>query len=268
MDSIILPFMSGDTTDPMAWIFNHSLDHSYAGESGFLGVLGSLGITKFTLNMWLSAGILLFVMWRTDTTSKIPSGKLRGTIELLYGFIRDEIVYPMMGPKYGRTFLPFFLTLFSFILVMNFVGLMPIPGIGGAATSNINLTAALAIITFLVSLVGGIWYNGPIGFLKSFMPSGVPLLVMPILFPIEILGFVIKHAVLAIRLFANMLAGHLVLGSFLGLIFVYKNFIAVGGAIPLALFVALLEVMVAFLQAYVFTLLAVLFVGGSVHPEH
>jgi len=258
VNAILLPFLSGEAEDPMALIFHHVLDHP----------MGPMGITKYTWNMWIAAGILLFMLWRVDKTKTIPEGKLRGFLELVYHFIRDEIVYPLMGEKYGRVFLPFFVTLFSFILTLNIVGMMPLPGVGGAATSNIYLTGALAGCTFLVSVVGGIWFNGPIGFLKGFIPSGVPFFVLPILFPIEVMGFCIKHAVLAVRLMANMLAGHLVLGSFLGLIFIYKNSIAVGGGVGLALFVSLLEALVAFLQAYVFVLLATLFVGGAVHPDH
>ena len=160
------------------------------------------------------------------------------------------------------------MTMFSFIFTMNLIGLVPIPKIGGAATGTLGSTIALAAIVFLVSTIAGIKYNGIGGFFKCFAPSGVPAFVMPLLFVIELIGYVIKHAVLAIRLFANMLAGHLVLGAFLGLIFVYKSYAMSAVSIPLALFISFLELLVAFLQAYVFTLLSALFIGGTVHPDH
>ena len=258
---MLLPFLTGDAGNPIAEIFAHNMDHPMVH-------LGPVSITKFTLNMWVAAGILALALAKADKKTMVPKGRLRGLFESIYFFVRDEIVYPIMGEHHGHSFMPLFLTLFSFIFVTNLVGMIPLPGIGGAATSTLGLTIPLALTVFVVSIGAGIWYNGPFGFLKGFLPPGVPFFVLPILFPIEILGFVIKHGVLAIRLFANMLAGHLVLGGFLGLIFVFKSYGAVGIALPLALFISLLELLVCFLQAYVFTLLATLFIGGAVHPEH
>lgn len=252
---MFVPFLEGN---PMSEIFLHNMDHA----------MGPLGLTKFTWNMWIGTGLLIACLMMADKKSWVPSGKLRGIFEMIFFFIRDEIVFPIMGEKNGRTFMPFFLTLFSFIFFLNLVGMVPMGAIGGAATSNLGLTIPLCLIVLAVSILGGIYYNGPLGFLKSFAPSGVPGFVLVILFPIEIIGFFIKHGVLAVRLFANMLAGHLVLGGFLGLIFVFKSYGATGIAIPLALFISFLELLVCFLQAYVFTLLSCLFIGGAVHPDH
>ncbi|MCB9831990.1 MAG: F0F1 ATP synthase subunit A [Planctomycetes bacterium] len=244
--------------DPIQWIFIHTMDHR----------MGPAGITKFTLNMWLAGAVLTLLMWLARKSGPVPSGKLRGIFEMIFFFIRDEIVYPVMGEHHGKTFLPFFLTMFSFIFTMNLIGMVPIPGIGGAATGTLGSTIALAAIVFLVSTIAGIKFNGVGGFLKGFLPHGIPAFVIPLLFPIELVGYCIKHGVLAIRLFANMLAGHLVIGGFLGLIFTMKAYGAAGISVPLALFISFLELLVAFLQAYVFTLLATLFIGGTVHPEH
>lgn len=254
----MLAFLSAEVSDPIKWIFIHNMDVP----------MGPIGISKLTLNMWLSAVLLGLMMFLARKDGLVPSGKLRGIFEMIYFFIRDDIVYPIMGEHHGKSFLPFFMTLFSFLFMMNLIGLVPLPGIGGAATGTLGLTIPMAVIVFMVSTIAGIKYNGVGGFLKGFLPSGVPAFVIPLLFPIEIIGYVIKHAVLAIRLFANMLAGHLVLGGFLGLIFVYETYAMSVVSIPLALFISFLELLVAFLQAYVFTLLSALFIGGTVHPDH
>ncbi len=251
-------FLSSEVTDPIQWIFIHNMDDK----------MGPIGISKLTLNMWLAAAILIFLLWKTKKDGGAPTGILRGIFEMVFFFVRDEIVYPIMGETNGKTFLPLFLTIFSFIFMMNLLGLVPLPFIGGAATGTLGSTISLAGIVFLVSVLAGIKYNGVGGFIKGFLPHGLPVFVIPLLFPIEVIGFIIKHAVLAVRLFANMLAGHLVLGGFLGLIFVYKSYALVPVSVPLALFMDCLELLVAFLQAYVFTLLSCLFIGGAVHPEH
>lgn len=162
------------------------------------------------------------------------------------------------------TYVPFFCTLFVFIFTLNLLGI--VPGCG-TATSNLFVTGALAGIVLLVSVGSGIVFHGE-KFFTLFVPSGVPKFVVPLLFILELFGFFIKHAVLMVRLFANMIAGHLIIGSFLGLIFLFKSYGVAGPSVLLALFVTFLELLVAFLQAYVFTLLSVLFVGGMVHPEH
>lgn len=254
-----IPFLAGgENVDPIQWIFIHNMDES----------MGFLGISKFTLNMWVAFGLLALMLAASKKDGAVPSGLLRGIFEMIYFFVRDELVYPVMGAHHGRTFMPFFLTMFSAIFMMNLVGMVPLPVIGGAATSTFGLTIPLALITLLVSIGGGIAYNGPAGFMKAFIPSGVPPFVLVLLIPIEVLGFFIKHGVLAVRLFANMLAGHLVLGGFLGLIFLFGSYAMSAVALPLALFISLVECLVAFLQAYVFTLLSVLFIGGTVHPDH
>ena len=251
-------FLSSEVSDPIQWIFIHNMDDR----------MGPLGLSKLTLNMWLAGLILTLLLMLTKKDGGAPKGLLRGIVEMVFFFVRDGIVYPVMGEKNGRTFLPFFLTVFSFIFVMNLLGLVPLPKIGGAATGTLGSTISLASIVFLISILAGIKYNGVGGFIKGFLPHGLPGFVIPLLFPIEVVGFVIKHGVLAIRLFANMLAGHLVLGGVLGLIFVYKSYALVPVSVPLALFMNFLELLVAFLQAYVFTLLSCLFIGGAVHPEH
>jgi len=143
------------------------------------------------------------------------------------------------------------------------MGLIPL---FSTATANINVTAGLALITLTMMIVAGIAKNGLIGFIQLFLPPGVPKPVYIILFPIEVMGFFIKPFALTMRLFANMLGGHIVLFSLLGLIIIF-GFIGLPFLV-LALFVIFLELLVAFIQAYIFTMLSAMFVGSMMHPSH
>ena len=178
-------------------------------------------------------------------------------------FIRDEIAVASLGREDGRKMTPLFCTFFFFILGLNLIGLIPL---FATATSNINVTGALAMVTLTVMIGGGIYKNGLGGFLKSFVPHGIPFWVLVILVPLEFIGMFIRAFALMIRLFANMLAGHIVIFSFLGLV------VLIGwAALPLvaiALFVNLLEVIIAFLQAFIFTFLSAIFIGQLQHAEH
>jgi len=143
------------------------------------------------------------------------------------------------------------------------MGLIPI---FSTATANINVTAALALITLCFMIFGSIYKNGIKGFMQALTPSNVPVPVLFLIVPLEMIGLLIKTFALTIRLFANMLAGHIVILSLLGMVVLLGIF-----ALPtilLALFINILEILVAFLQAYIFTLLSAIFVGHMVHPEH
>jgi F-type H+-transporting ATPase subunit a len=266
------PLGGGSEQDPMDFVRHHALDEVLASWK-VAGIDVPL-LTKFSVMVVVSAVILL-VLARLAVRRRtlVPSGALANFFEGVVIFVRDEMVRPAMG-HHGDKFVPLFCTIFSFILVTNLAGMLPIPIVGGTATSNLALTGLLAAVVFLTSVVGGIAGHGVGGFMKGFIPPGLPLALRPMLFVLELVGFVIKHSVLAIRLFANMLAGHLVVGAFLALIFTAGKVSPVHGyavavpAVLFALFVYLLELLVCLLQAYVFTLLSVLFVGGTVHPEH
>jgi F-type H+-transporting ATPase subunit a len=248
----------------------HALDHSH-GELG-----GGITLSSFKVMIALAAVVVLLITLLVDKRSLVPKGFFRSAIESLVLMIRG-MVRNAMGAhgheghhtKVADRYVPFFCTAFLFILVMNLLGMVPIPKFGGTATSNLMVTGALALIVLVTSVASGFIYHGAGGFLKLFTPSGLPPLLVPLLFVLEFVGFFIKHGVLMVRLFANMLAGHLVIGAFLGLIADFESYLVAGFlSVPLALFVSFLEILVAFLQAYVFTLLSVLFVGGMVHPEH
>ncbi len=197
-----------------------------------------------------------------------PRGLLQNMLETLVMYIRDEVAKPNLGPNY-RKYLPYLLTAFFFILTANLLGLVPF---GATATSNIAVTAVLAVFTFVITQFSGskdYWMH-------IFSPPGVPAFVKPILIPIEILGLFTKPFALAIRLFANMTAGHLVILNFIGLIFIIRGLFgdAAGWgtsipAVAMAVFIYALELLVAFIQAYVFTVLSALFIGmASAEHEH
>lgn len=194
-----------------------------------------------------------------------PRGRFAHMIEAFVVFVRDEVVKPNLGEKHTRKWMPFFLTVFFFFLTLNLLGL--IPGFA-TATSNINITAAFAILIFVLFNAAGIRANGVGHYFTGLIPPGLPLWLLPLIVFIEVAGLFTKTGALALRLFANMTAGHALIFSLLGLIIVFKSHFAALPMVPFTLFIYLIEIMVAFLQAYIFTLLASLFIGQAVHQEH
>jgi len=214
--------------------------------------------------MLIIAGMIVFLLFGVlyDKKKRVPTG-ITNLLEIFVIFIRDEIAVNALGKEDGRKMTPLLCTFFFFILVLNLMGLIPL---FTTATANINVTAGLALITLSFMIFGAIYKNGIGGFLKVLVPSGVPAPVLIILVPIEFLGLFIKTFALTIRLFVNMLAGHIVIYSMLGLV-VLMGIVALP-AVLLALFINLLEIFIAFLQAYVFTLLSAMFIGQTYHPKH
>lgn len=225
-------------------------------------------ITKNVASMLLSAILLLVIMTTvakgySRNRGKAPSG-IQSFFEPIIVFIRDEVVKPNIGPNYEKYF-PYLITLFFFILFNNLLGLFP----GGAnVTGNIAVTMVLAVITFLITNLGGNKY-----YWKHILaPSGVPAFVLPILIPVEIIGVFMKPFSLMLRLFANITAGHIIILSLFGLIFIFKNAFVGVAVVPFALFMNLIELLVAFLQAFIFTLLTSMYIGSSIeehsHADH
>ncbi len=257
-----------------SWIMHHVLDARELDFSPFgvihlpqLHLFGiDISITKHVVFMWLALVILvvtfIFVA-RSYRKSLIPRG-ITNLTEVLIVFVRDEIARPTIG-KGNERFLPYLLTAFFFILTCNFLGLIPY---GSTATSNIAVTATLATISFIVIQVGGMMKNGIFGYFKGLIPHGIPMWLLPIMLVVELLGLFTKPFALAIRLFANMTAGHIVIMALLGLIFILHTYVVVPVSISFALFIFLLEILVALLQAYIFTMLSGLFIGMAVHQEH
>ncbi len=231
-------------------------------------IFESLGITKAVLMMLLAAVILIVVMGiflrRPGASDKAPKG-ITNALEALVVFVRDEIAIGNMGEKWGRRFTPFLLTLFFFILLCNLIGLVP----GGfTATSNLNVTGTLAIISFLTFLLAGIFTLGPVGYVKHMVPEGTPMVIAPVVVMLEVVSILVRPIALTLRLGANMAAGHIVILIMLGFIFLFKSISVSLISIPMAVAVTLLEIIVAFIQAYVFTLLTALYVGMVVGSEH
>jgi F-type H+-transporting ATPase subunit a len=232
----------------------------------FGGLTINLSITKHVVFLWIAALILLLLLSvaaRRNSTRAVPRG-LGNLVEVFVVFIRDEVVLPTIG-KEGLRFLPFFLTLFFFILVCNLLGLVPY---GSTATSNVNVTAALAIISFFFIQIAGIMKNGFLGYFKGLIPQGVPLFVLPVMVIVEFIGLFTKPFALCIRLFANMTAGHIVILSLISLIFMFGTILVAPVSVAFALFINVLEIFIALLQAYIFTMLSSLFVSLAVHQEH
>ena len=226
-----------------------------------------LSITKHVFFMWIASAILLALFWLAGRRrhDAVPRG-LRNVLETLIVFIRDEVVRKSIDKGPDR-FLGYLLTTFYFILTCNLLGLIP----GSATpTGNISVTAGLALVAFAVIQFGGIRENGFVQHFKNLVPHGLPAWLIPIMFSLEFLSMFIKPFALCIRLFANMMAGHVVILAFISLIFILKQvwFVVAPMSIGFSLFVYLLEILVAFLQAYIFTMLTAQFIGMSVHPAH
>jgi F-type H+-transporting ATPase subunit a len=169
-----------------------------------------------------------------------------------------------MGEE-GKPYLPYLLTVFFFILFCNLLGLVPF---GATATGNVSVTAALALMAFIMIQAGGIRKYGLKHHLQNIVPPGIPAWLLPIMIPVEIMGQFTKPFALCIRLFANMIAGHIVILAFLSMIFILQSLFVSPVSVFFALFISLLEVFIAFLQAYIFTILTSLFIGMSIHPQH
>jgi len=213
------------------------------------------------------------IIARQQAQGRPPKG-FPGAMEAMALWVRQEVVLPNVG-AHGEGYAPFLLTVFFFILAMNLLGLLPW---GATATSNIAVTAALALMAFLVIEVTGMRSLGFKGYMKTifYLPPGLPggvggsllkVLLLVVMTPIEIIGKLAKPFALAVRLFANMTSGHVLVLALLGLTFLFRSYYVGIGASLLATGVMLLEVFVAFLQAFVFTLLTAVFIG-LMRAEH
>jgi F-type H+-transporting ATPase subunit a len=217
------------------------------------------------LLMLCIAGVILFLLFVVGFRKKsgeAPRG-LTNALEMAVLFIRDDICIAYLGEKDGRKFASIFLTFFFFILVLNLMGLIPL---FVAATGNVNVTAALSLITLAMMVIGGFVKNGPLGFIKLFLPPGVPVGFYILIFPIELLGLFTRPFALTMRLFANMMGGHVSIYSLIGIIMIF-GWLGVP-SIFLVLFIYCIELLVAFIQAYIFTMLSAMFVGSMMHPSH
>lgn len=227
----------------------------------------SIAFTNSALFMVIvSFGLIAFLLLSTTSRALVP-GRAQSVAELSYEFVADTI--KSTAGTEGMKFLPLVFTLFMFILTANLIGLIPYTF---TITSHIIITAALALTVFITVLVYGFWKNG-LKFFKLFVPSGIPVYILPLIVFIEVLSFISRPISHSVRLFANMLAGHITLKVFAGFVVMLGSlgYVGVLGAtLPLVLVIALtaLELLVAFLQAYVFAILTCIYLNDAIHPGH
>jgi F-type H+-transporting ATPase subunit a len=253
----------------------HAIELPFGIEVELPKVLG-LQITKFML-LELVAAVLMIVVFvplaRKISTGKPVKGRVSNMLEVMILFVRNEVVRPAIGHHDADRFLPLILTMFFFILFCNLLGLLPWMG---SPTASINVTAALAMVAFLTSIGAGMKKFGAVRFWLGLcppmdLPGGLKIFLVPMVLVLEIVGLLIRHCILAVRLLANMFGGHLVLAMIVGFIPAMAGSLLWYGVTPLAIFggtaISMLELFVAFLQAYIFAFLAALFIGMSVHQH-
>jgi len=293
-------FNAGETI--IEHVSNSSHDQPLIALPRVFGI--DLSVTKHVFMLWLVAAIVFFlVTWTVRRYLKqdrlLPSGFMNA-IEAVVEYVRDSIVQPNVGRKWVETWAPLILTFFFFILSANAIGLIPIFEVlalidrfvlhtssdsfinhlihgGTTATSNFNVTAALAAITFGAIIIAGSKAHGFITHWKNIVPHGLHPAIYVLLIPIEILGMFVRPFALTMRLAANMTGGHIAILSILSIIFLFaQNFggalagigVGVVASVPLAVGISALEIIVVLVQAYVFTLLSAVFIGMAIHVHH
>jgi F-type H+-transporting ATPase subunit a len=215
--------------------------------------------------MFLSVAVISLLM--LGTGRQLIPGRMQSVAELSYEFVASTI--RSTAGSEGMKFFPLVFSLFMFICISNVIGIIPYTF---TVSSHIIVTAALALLVFFIVLAYGFYKNG-LKFFKLFVPSGVPIYILPLVVFIEVISFFLKPVSHSVRLFANMLAGHIALkvfASFVGMLGAIGFIGWVGAVLPLGLTVALtaLEILVAFLQAYVFTILTCIYLNDAIHPGH
>ena len=247
---------------------DHVVQHSY--EFTIFGIQPS----NHTLMVIVAAMVMLAVFYFVGKQQSIIPTGLKNFFESICVFLREDLARPILGDATDR-FIPFIWNTFFFILFMNLLGMLPIDGVffgklkhlGGTATANIWVTGAMASMAFIMIHVSGIREQGLVKYVVNFIPH-VPWPLIPLMYVLEIVGALIKPFALAIRLFANMVAGHIILSALVGL-GIASGSLIIGGITILGCAVfSLLELFVAFVQAYIFTFLMTMFMGAAMHPDH
>ncbi|MDA1306011.1 MAG: F0F1 ATP synthase subunit A [Acidobacteria bacterium] len=293
-------FNAADTI--IGHVANTGLDHPILHIPVVFGI--DFSVTKHVFMVWLVA-IVIFVVVTAMVRRYLAQGRMVPTggmnaLEAGVEFVRDSIVLPNVGKKWVMTWTPLMLTFFLFILVANGVGLVPMFDMlalldkfvlhtgdhsfiksllhgGSTATANFNVTAALATITFFAIIAAGSMANGFIQHWKNLVPHGLAWPLYVLLIPLEFIGMLVRPFALTMRLAANMAGGHLAILAILSFVFIFTDLtqsslvgagIGTGFAIPLAVAISGLEIIVVLVQAYVFTLLSAVFIGMAIHSHH
>ncbi len=244
------------------FILHHILSHPVIKLPTVFGI--DLSISNHVIMMWIISAILIIsfgVAFRKPAL--VPRG-LANALESLVLYIRNDIILPNLGHD-ARSYAPYLLTAFFFIMLCNLAGLVPY---GSTATGNIAVTGTMAILTFMVVQIAAIRKHGLLGYFMMFSPPGIPFLLKFIMVPVEVISMVTKHFALAIRLFANMIAGHITILALMSIIFFFKNWLITPFPLAIILFSSLLEILISLIQAYVFTILSAVFISASLATEH
>lgn len=244
-----------------------------------------MSVNKAVAYLWLGGLVtILLGIWIMRFGLSLRPGRRQTTGETVYDLIQNQIAESSLPSKAISTWFPYVATLFLFIWILNLVGFVPLPlsdekfSIAGtelptwgiyAATANLSVTLALALITFLATHYEGIRYNGPGAYFKSWIPAGVPKALLPLIIPLEVISQFMRLISLSVRLFANMLAGHMLILVMIGLIFIFSSYAIAVVAVPAAFAVYVFELaIVVTIQAFVFALLSAIYIGGAIEPEH
>jgi len=244
------------------FIMHHIMAHPVFQLAKFHGI--DFSITNHIIMMLISS-ILLIILFLLAFRKKnnIPHG-LSNILESIVDYVLKDAIYPNLG-KENKQYAPYLLTAFFFILISNLLGLVPF---GVTATGNISVTLTLALFTLVIGQMAGIKKFGIFTFYKHLIPSGLPILLIPIMIPVELVSLLAKHLSLAIRLFANMIGGHITTLAIMSIIFIFQKAWVIPFPLILIIFINLLELLIAFIQAYVFTTLSAVFIGTSLSEEH
>jgi F-type H+-transporting ATPase subunit a len=244
-----------------------------------------MSVNKAVVYLWVGAAVtILLGIWLMRFGLSLRPARRQTTGEALYELIQGQIAESSLPSKAIGLWFPYVASLFLFIWILNLVGFVPLPisnetftvvgtelptwGIY-AATANLSVTLALALITFFATHVEGIRFNGPARYFKSWIPSGAPGPLLALIVPLEVISQFMRLISLSVRLFANMLAGHMLILVMIGLIFIFGNLALAIIAVPVATAVYIFEVaIVVTIQAFVFALLSAIYIGGAIEPEH
>jgi F-type H+-transporting ATPase subunit a len=243
-----------------------------------------LSINKAVVYLWIGAVVtILLGIWLMRFGLSLRPARRQTVGESLYEALQEQIAESSLPSKAIGLWFPYVASLFLFIWVLNMVGFVPLPvsdekfHVAGlelptwgiyAATANLSVTLALALITFFATHVEGIRFNGPVGYFKSWIPSGAPKGLLILIVPLEVISQFMRLISLSVRLFANMLAGHMLILVIIGLIFIISPFVLPLSLIFGGLIYAFELVIVVSIQAFVFALLSAIYIGGAIEPEH
>ena len=245
-----------------------------------------LSINKAVVYLWVGAAVTVILMvWIMRFGISLRPSRRQTAGESVYELVYSQMAESNLPHKEAiRRWFPYVAALFLYIWVLNIIGFIPLPisdehfHIAGvklptwgiyAATANLSVALALALLTFVGTHVEGVRYNGPIKYVKSWIPEGVPKFLIPFIFVLEVISQFMRLISLSVRLFANMLAGHMLILVFVGLIFIFESVALAIIAIPVGTIIYLFEVVIVVtIQAFVFALLTAIYLGGAIEPEH